>query len=644
MAYLVVNPEHGTEVIRLEDETSIGRESSCDVRLDDRRVSRCHCRIVRTASGLFQLEDLQSVGGTHVNGVQITSLTLRTGDRIVLGQTELVFCHTRPSTASQPPTERTLEDTTHGPTGGLEEQLEELRRLLTRLEERHGGEGLSQAELAVSQAIGGSPLDLLTRQRNRLLEVMEINRALTTELDLGRLLEMILEHLVHLVDAEQAFLIMFDEAGEPRVEAYRNAADIELAEPLKEISRSILDRVREGGSLIHCHDAQGDSDLGSGRSVAKLKLRTILCLPLHDEGRVGGALYVENRVKRRAFDAAAVELIEAFGDQASIALRNARQRAKILKHNRNLDCLLQLSRAATSTLEISELPSLLVNKVMEVTSAERVALLLPNEDGNLEFAVGVDSQGNPLEAGALKLTSAIKRSLRQPGKPEKGRLVLPLIARAKEHLGVLFAEPDASGFDDQEQDLIEQLAETAALALYNARLFERATVDQLTGLYKRAYLDDRLIEEQRRAERYGSPLVLLMIDLDHFKHVNDTHGHLVGDDALRTVGALLRSALRETDIAARWGGEEFAVMLPQASPAEADAVAAKVRTLVETQTDFPHPLTCSVGLAEHEIGLPCQRLIERADAALYAAKHGGRNRVIRWPEELVDAGGPPATG
>ncbi len=169
----------------------------------------------------------------------------------------------------------------------------------------------------------------------------------------------------------------------------------------------------------------------------------------------------------------------------------------------------------------------------------------------------------------------------------------------------------------------------------NARLEQLAQTDPLTQLLNRRALTERITAEMERALRYDSTMALLMIDLDHFKRVNDTYGHLVGDDVLRDVGQLLNDTIRTSDIVARYGGEEFLVLLPETDDAGAESFAERIRDAVE-QHQFasdslaePLRLTASVGVAVYPAARieSVEDLFARADAALYRAKADGRNRV-----------------
>ncbi len=164
-------------------------------------------------------------------------------------------------------------------------------------------------------------------------------------------------------------------------------------------------------------------------------------------------------------------------------------------------------------------------------------------------------------------------------------------------------------------------------------LEEQAVRDSLTGIHNRRAFDARLLEEFHRFRRYGQGFSLLMIDLDHFKHVNDAYGHTTGDQCLKEVTRRIGAVLRKPDFFARYGGEEFAVILPGVSKDAALAVAEKLRLCVE-KTRFLYegqriPLTISVGVAETQANDDSpQGLFERADAALYQAKKQGRNCVV----------------
>jgi diguanylate cyclase (GGDEF)-like protein len=197
--------------------------------------------------------------------------------------------------------------------------------------------------------------------------------------------------------------------------------------------------------------------------------------------------------------------------------------------------------------------------------------------------------------------------------------------------------PPAGGFADETRTLAEWLASQAAVALDNARLHEivqrQAITDDLTGLVNRRRFIEALDAEIERARRFGSALTVVLADLDDFKRVNDDLGHHAGDDVLRSFAALLRSHVRDVDVCARIGGEEFAIVLPETDEAGAASVAERMRESLATvpigvSDGAPMRVTSSFGVAELGPGQLGDDLLRVADAALYRAKEAGKNRVV----------------
>lgn len=164
-----------------------------------------------------------------------------------------------------------------------------------------------------------------------------------------------------------------------------------------------------------------------------------------------------------------------------------------------------------------------------------------------------------------------------------------------------------------------------------ARVHALATTDELTSLANRRHMQDLLAEEVRRHRRLGQPLCVALLDLDHFKRINDAHGHQGGDEALRHFARVAREALREIDVLARWGGEEFLLMMPATTLAQAMTGLQRLR---ERLADHPHPpelprvrITCSAGVALYQAPATIEQTIDQADQALYRAKAEGRDRI-----------------
>ncbi len=235
------------------------------------------------------------------------------------------------------------------------------------------------------------------------------------------------------------------------------------------------------------------------------------------------------------------------------------------------------------------------------------------------------------------------------GGTRPGSLALIPLRRHEQLDGVLvFASTDPLRFtNDLASDFLAHLGVVAAICIENAvnraRLLRSGLTDFLTGFHNRRYLHARLREELARAQRAHQSLACLMIDIDHFKRINDQHGHLAGDAVLREVAHRVDAEMRISDTGARFGGDEFAIVLSQATMMDAEKVAARVLQAVRTQPvtigkSTTENVTLSIGVAAATPGestrdykVLAERLIAEADAALYRAKSAGRNRIATSP-------------
>jgi diguanylate cyclase (GGDEF)-like protein len=225
-----------------------------------------------------------------------------------------------------------------------------------------------------------------------------------------------------------------------------------------------------------------------------------------------------------------------------------------------------------------------------------------------------------------------------------GFLGMPLLAKNRV-TGALLLTRKGKPFSSNEVRLVRILCNQAAIAVENARVYGRleqmAATDALTGLFNRRYFQQALEREMSRADRGSNSIALLLLDIDHFKFLNDNYGHALGDTVLKKIADVLQGTLRKGDVLARYGGEEFVVLLPQATYEGAQEFAQRIWKAVGTARIHPgggsHRVTASVGWAL----LPddadtAESLVENADRALYFAKETGRNKVAGY--HLLRAG------
>jgi len=218
------------------------------------------------------------------------------------------------------------------------------------------------------------------------------------------------------------------------------------------------------------------------------------------------------------------------------------------------------------------------------------------------------------------------------------KICLPISAGGST-FGLLHLSNVSIPLDSRSESILPMLIERAGFAIYSMRLREtlefKSTRDSLTELYNRRYLDESLELEVSRCQRNHSDLSVIMFDLDRFKRLNDTYGHEAGDDALRVFSSLLRAGLRAGDIACRYGGEEFFLILPGTGLSQAAEIAERIRSnLQDNPADKELPpfladLTVSAGVASMpQHGASADALLDKVDQALYQAKKSGRNKIV----------------
>ena len=306
----------------------------------------------------------------------------------------------------------------------------------------------------------------------------------------------------------------------------------------------------------------------------------------------------------------------------------------------------------------------IVNSSKELLRSERASLMLLDENTNeliLKAASGLSADpeaigpvrigegiaGEVIETGKAVIVTDLRVAGRKPSSTDRryktnSFISYPLTIGGRK-VGVLNVTDKSGGgtYDEVDLSLLEMIGPQIAVALEKAAWQERAgqfqqesVTDQLTRLPNLRYLEERLPEELSRSKRYEQPMSFLMIDIDDFKKYNDRNGHQAGNDALKMVAHCLKEGLRSADVAVRYGGEEFCILLPQTGLAEARTIADRIRHHVET-TPFPHgesqPLgrvTISVGVSTFSKDVDTfETIVAAADRALYESKSFGKNRV-----------------
>ncbi|MDQ1590123.1 MAG: hypothetical protein QOG71_750 [Pyrinomonadaceae bacterium] len=340
---------------------------------------------------------------------------------------------------------------------------------------------------------------------------------------------------------------------------------------------------------------------------------------------------------------------------------------------------LQTFTQQINEVEPSEAYAAILRHSTELLRSERGSLLLFDEASNeLEVKAAVGPRADVTQEQRVRLSESVSGAVLLDGRPRVVRdlkatelhrapaerkyktdsfISYPIITGGRK-VGVINMTDKAGGepYDELDLHLLESMAPQMALALDRAGWHQKATqfqllsiTDPLTGLLNRRYLEERLAEEFERSKRHRFPMSFLMIDIDNFKEYNDHHGHQAGDLALEITAQCLKSALRSADVASRYGGEEFSILLPQTSATEALVIAERIRSRVE-KSSYPHgesqphgAITVSIGISAFgpKLETPTS-IIGAADHALYVAKSRGKNCVVSYVPPVNNTASTPA--
>jgi diguanylate cyclase (GGDEF)-like protein len=407
--------------------------------------------------------------------------------------------------------------------------------------------------------------------------------------------------------------------------------------------------------LLHIEDEQ---DAAIARQYP---VQNGIIVPLRAQNRFIGTLIVFRSHTRAPYSSEDQAFLQDLAVRAALAIENARLYAAEAQRARELDALHRAASALLSTLDLDALLGQILDAAQNaIPSAEKGLLHLINP-GTSELRVrAMLGYQNPriqrISGGAEQeyLLRAVKErrallihdtlagkdptdaSVAQVFPAVRSAVVAPLILSEKVLGALSLSSSSPSAFSDADLRLLISLAATTTAAIQNALLHSEvqrlAITDALTGLYNRRGFYDLGQREIERFQRFGRTLSAIMLDIDHFKEVNDTYGHSAGDQVLATLARRCRTNIRHVDILCRYGGEEFAILLPETDLFTASEIAERIRRSIDDepfQTD-QHLVRVTISLGVTR-AIPetsdLQALLERADTALYRAKANGRNRV-----------------
>ena len=331
-----------------------------------------------------------------------------------------------------------------------------------------------------------------------------------------------------------------------------------------------------------------------------------------------------------------LKFLEVAGDVISLKVQNIILNEKMQKNINFHDSMKNIAKIIETQYELNYIVPLIGEMFDKFVSNHLIYIFLRKEEEEDFSLVWPGACNDEKIYGLISILTSDSECILTA---DKKTGVFPLISEGK-LFGCIVTKSMEGKLNDKEVDYIEQLTNQVATTINRANVYaeilKHATLDALTGFYKRQ-LEERLKQEVSSSRRQHLPLSVIMTDIDFFKSVNDTYGHAVGDLVLKTVSDVIRSQLREYDVAGRYGGEEFTILLPSAGIKDACMVAERLRKAVEkrlvdisklTPEHKNISVTISLGVYQMQDGDEISDLIIKADRALYEAKTGGRNKVV----------------
>ncbi|MBN1536656.1 MAG: diguanylate cyclase [Anaerolineales bacterium] len=499
------------------------------------------------------------------------------------------------------------------------------------------------------------------RQRERYHSLLNfITRAALQNRDYQAMLQTLTEHLGRLYDAESCVLALWDEVHEHPI-------PMAASGPLRQVARTLQFESAELGMMSNALNTgkalvvqEANMSLYvSPRLSAQLQARSLITLPLvADQQKLGVAILAFE--KQRTFDEDEIASGEQAASQIALALAkvNALNTAQQKAHE--LAALQRGAAALLSTLDLEALLGQFLDESMSAIPADKGMLhLVAPETGELQIRAMhgyTDPRIRPLKPIAENSLTA--RAVRErkpllvndiqadtalnhhdddlPDERQAASTIIAPLTLGSQTLGAIsLSSYRRHAFSETDLQLLVSFAAMATTAINNAQLHaavqKQAVTDTLTKLYNRRGLFDLAQREVMRAHRFQHPLCAMLLDIDHFKQINDTHGHQVGDQILAGVSTEFTKTLRQVDLVGRYGGDEFIALLPETDLPQAMAIAERLRKSVSEMT-FNTPttqvkITISVGVAVLGKEDTLETLIKNTDLALYRAKEKGRNVV-----------------
>jgi diguanylate cyclase (GGDEF)-like protein len=477
----------------------------------------------------------------------------------------------------------------------------------------------------------------------------EIGQAISSHLDQDEVLRTVQVELGQIFDTSN-FYIAFQEEDEIRFELEIEGGII-LAKRSRPIGNGLTEYVLRTGEplLIESDLEQVRSKLGVD-FVPPTPARSFCAVPIFLGGKPAGVMAALSTDRELQFLARDLEVMQTAAGQLGVAVENARLFTEEQRRAKHLAFLNSISKMAISSEDAEQMMVDIVREIQKNFRYDHIGIGIMDyatKDIEIKAEAGTTSQtlGRRIAVGSGVLGKVARTGVsalvqnagpgQLAGVLSESRAVLCLpISYGETLLGVLNVESlDENAFAPQDVLILNTLADLLATALHNSFVFQKlqqqSITDGLTGIKTRRFFWEALSSEWKRASRSGRPFSVVLVDLDKFKEVNDSLGHLEGDLVLARVGRLLEQKCRQSNVVARYGGDEFIILMPETGIEHAQVLAERLRLWLATDPMLEeHHITGSFGVASFPLhGFSMEDLIRVADAGMYVAKHAGGNQV-----------------
>jgi diguanylate cyclase (GGDEF)-like protein len=488
------------------------------------------------------------------------------------------------------------------------------------------------------------------QRRTKEFELLtQIGQAISSRLDQDEILRALQKELGQIFDTSN-FYIAFEDGDDIRFELEVVDGQFQPKRSRKANNGLTEYVIRAGQPLLIRSDLEKARERLGAIYIAGKPAKCFCAAPISFGGKPAGVMAAMSTEREFVFEQRDLEVMQIAAGQVSVAVENARLFTEEQRRARQFAFLNNISKTAISSEDAEQMLAEIVGEIQKTFRFDHIGIGILDyvtKDIEIKAEAGATSQalgkriplgvgilGRVARTGESALVQTTGEGHLQGVLPDSRAVLCIPITYVDTLLGVLNVESqNEDAFTPQDVLIMNTLADLLATALHNAFVFQKlqqqSITDGLTGIKTRRFFWEALSSEWKRASRSGRPFSVVLMDLDKFKEVNDTLGHLEGDLVLARVGRLLEQKCRQSNVVARYGGDEFIILMPETGMEQAQILAERLRLWISTDPMLnEHEITGSFGVASFPVhGFSSEDIIRVADAGMYVSKHAGGDRV-----------------